>query len=110
MNTKEAKAVLKRNGLNVYEVGGKFKVAYQGGFTWENWQSDDGLYTGRELVKIARGFTSANLHEHSVDKIVKKDAKRSRRAFERSKLRQERFDELSPLEDKKSHSDRWFYD
>lgn len=102
MNTKEAIKTLKRKGWRVYLKDDYFSV-------WCGRGQHHGNYSARELVALARCFTSDNRQESRKKKSIKSDYRTSR-TFVRDNIQKSNFDSIYSSDDKFVFANRRDYE
>ena len=119
MNTKEAIKILKRENYLVEELeNGKFHVLYPcenelrtlpANVPTKNIKYWLNIFTGRELVKLAREYTSENNRRTAIKKDVKHFDHRKNRNATRQAIVNNKLDKI-PQNGKVKEEDVWSWD
>lgn len=120
MNTKEAIAHLEKIGWKVWKVGDKFHAKRIGEkdychsplFAELNIRRRDDLYSGRQLVALARAYSSENNQNTAIKKNLKKSDNAKNRSAQRRMLTKppEEIDDFLGNKNKAKEDDYWNWD
>lgn len=114
MNTEESISHLAKRGIKADKVGkNQFKVWGHDGEVWTPYRdyrkgSSDGIWTGREVVNLARAYSADSSRNTAIKSNTKHFDKKNRGAT-RDKIKTEDFDNI-PLNGPVKRENRWNWD
>jgi uncharacterized protein with WD repeat len=88
----------------------KFEMINRNLYIEKDWRGEDKTYTARELIKLAKVWSSENNQETSIKKNIKHFSNRKNRTHTRDALSTHDFDKIPSVNNVVAEDDRWNWD